>query len=291
MTTIDLATCVLIVRLALGRLVGSRLVHLRSTRYVLSFCLVLLGLTACGLKASKFSSPTPTLAAFAEYIVQPGDTLGAIAARFQVTVQELVAANADRYPTLTANPGLVRVGWQLRVPTAQRTVTATVIPSAIATPANDVQHADIDETARLIVDGVNSARVGQGLAALRTDAVLTRIGSERSVDMISRDYFSHNDPRTGQEELVMYLGQFKYAYQLAGENIAELKNEAGWVPPLLTVAVRYSAADLSNEFVRGRLNSPEHRANILNGRFRRSGVSLAFSSDGRRVVATQIFSD
>ncbi len=260
-------------------------------RYVLSFCIVLLILTGCGLAEAELRSPTPTLVAYVEYIVQPGDTLGAIAARFQVTIQDLVVANAGRYPTLATNPGLVRAGWQLRIPAAPMAAPTALTPATYLTPPNNVQHADIDETARLITVGINSARVDQGLSPLRPDVRLTQIASERSVDMINRDYFSHNDPQTGQEEIVRYLSQSKYAYQLAGENIAELENEAGWVPPLLTVAVRYTAADLANEFVRGWLNSPEHRANILNGRYRRSGVSLAFSNDGHRIVATQIFTD
>jgi uncharacterized protein YkwD len=233
----------------------------------------------------------PTQPAYAEYTIQPGDTLAGIATRFHVTVQELVAFNKDRYPTLATNPGLVRVGWQLRIPSVSGTAGPTAAPTTIGTPGNDAPHADLNETAQRIVEGVNAARAGQGLALLRYDATLTQIASQRSADMIRRGYFSHNDPQTGQEALLHEIQVLKYTYQYVGENIAELKNDAGWVPPLLTVAARYSAADLANEFVHGWLNSPEHRANIVNAHYRRTGVALAFSQDGRRIVATQIFSD
>jgi hypothetical protein len=50
------------------------------------------------------------------YTVQPGDTLSAIARHFQTTVQALVEANADRYPSLRTNPSLLQVGWILDIP-------------------------------------------------------------------------------------------------------------------------------------------------------------------------------
>lgn len=47
--------------------------------------------------------------------VQPGETLGAIATQHGTTVQELVALNVDRYPSLATDPGTIRVGWELVV--------------------------------------------------------------------------------------------------------------------------------------------------------------------------------
>jgi uncharacterized protein YkwD len=109
--------------------------------------------------------------------------------------------------------------------------------------------------------------------------------------MIVRNYFSHDDPGTGQEPLLRYLQAAKFAYRYAGENIAEIKNDAGWVPAWLTIAARYSTNDLADEFVKGWLNSPEHLANIFSANYRRTGVALAVSGDGRRIVATQAFAD
>ncbi len=261
----------------------------RGARYFVLLGLLFSALTACRLVETGL--PVPTKVAYAEYTVQPGDTLASIATRFHVTAQDLVALNSDRYPTLATNPGLVRVGWQLRIPGVSGTAGPTALPTTIGTPGTDVPHADLDNAAQRIIEGVNAARGAQRLPLLRSDTTLTRIASERSVDMIRRGYFSHYDPQTGQEALVQEIKVLNYAYHYAGENIAELKNDAGWVPPLLTVAARYSAADLANEFVQGWLNSAEHRANILNSHYRRTGVTLDFSQDGRRIVATQIFSD
>ncbi len=109
--------------------------------------------------------------------------------------------------------------------------------------------------------------------------------------MIARNYFSHYDPETSQEPFLRYLQATNFKYRFAGENIAEIKNDAGVVPPWLRVAVRYSPPELAAEFVAGWLKSPDHRANIFNTNYRRTGVALAVSADGRRIVATQTFAD
>lgn len=135
-------------------------------------------------------------------------------------------------------------------------------------------------------------RTQRGLAPLRVDLTLTRIAGDRSADMIARNYFSNYDPQTGQEPLLRrYLQAANLTYQYAGEDIAEIKNESRSVPPLLTVAARYSAADLASEFLKGWLNSPESRAIILETHYRRIGVGLAMSRDGCRIVAVPVFSD
>lgn len=50
------------------------------------------------------------------YVVQRGDSLSKIAAEHGTTVQELVRLNADRYPSLKTNPGLIEPGWVLVLP-------------------------------------------------------------------------------------------------------------------------------------------------------------------------------
>lgn len=226
------------------------------------------------------SAPTPTVE-YAIYVVQPGDTLSQIALRYGMTVEQLIALNREAYPSLARDPSSLRAGWQLRVTTATSgTSDASIVPRF-----------DVNEVAQEVIEQINTARAQRGLLLLRPDVTLTRIAKERSEDMIARVYFSHYDPATGQEPFLRYLQAAKLAYRYAGENIAEIKNDAGWVPPWLTVATRYSARALATEFVKGWLNSAEHRANIFNPHYRRTGVALAISADGRRIVATQTFAD
>jgi len=252
-----------------------------SHRFILSVAIFLLPLlTACNV-AQAFAPADTALSAsdYITYTVQSSDTVGQIAARFHVTIEQIINLNSDKYPSIARDPSSIKPGWQFRIPRA----------SVAASP--DTSQIDMTLAARQIIDSINAARAQKGLALLKSDTSLTRIASDRSKDMIGRDYFSHYDPQTGQEPFLRYLQATNYAYRYAGENIAELKNDAGWVPPWLTVAARYNPTDLASEFAQGWLNSPEHRANIMNGNYRRTGVAIAIGADGRRIVATQVFSD
>jgi uncharacterized protein YkwD len=259
----------------------------RSTSVFLLVVFACVTITGCGVLDTVWAVPgaTPTPVEYITYVVQHGETLAQIASRFHMTIEQLIALNSERYPALARDPSLLQAGWQLRVPVANITAAARATAEAAQSPF------DPSLAARKTLDGVNVARAQHGMALLRYDAVLTRIASDRSADMITRDYFSHYDPQTGQEPLLRYLQAYNFPYQYAGENIAEIKNGAGFVPPWLTVAARYSATELADEFVQDWLNSPEHRANIYNTHYRRTGVALSVTRDGRRIVATQVFSD
>lgn len=254
------------------------------------FALAILMLACDSSQAlSLISTPTPvaSIDELTTYVVKSGDTFGGIARQFNMTVEQLISLNVERYPSIARDPSTLRAGWELRVSKGSQVGTPRSSQTAEATSST----VDLVQTARLTTEAINAARAGRNLVPLREDAVLKRLASDRSVDMIARDYFSHNDPQTGQEPFLRYLQANNYAYRFAGENIAEIKNDAGWVPPILTVAARYTPSELSDEFARGWLNSKEHRANIFNEAYHRTGVALAVSRDGRRIVATQLFSD
>ncbi len=231
------------------------------------------------------SATTAALADYETYTVRPGDTLGQIAARHHSTIERLISLNSDRYPALVRDPSQLRVGWRLYVPTLDA--------SEEGTPASEGSYSrfEASECVELTVEGINAARSEAGLVLLRIDPALIRIAEDRSTDMIARNYFSHYDPESGQEALLRNLQATRTVFHYAGENIAEIKNDVSWVPSVLAVAARYSASDLAHEFVRGWLQSPEHRDNILNAHYLRTGVALGVSVDGRRVVASQIFAD
>lgn len=254
---------------------------------VLGLALTALGASSCGALNTvlPLHTATPASAAYAMYEVRSGDTLANIAVHYHATIEQLIALNRDEYPELARDPSLLRPGWDLRVPAqAGSPVAAPTAPSA-------TEPLDLNAAAQDIVDQINTSRAQEGLPLLEKNAVLTRIAKDRSNDMIARNYFNHYDPQTGQEPLLRYLQANGYEYAYAGENIAEVKNGSGLVLPWLTVAARYSALDLASEFVKDWLNSPEHRANIFSLHYRRTGVGIAVTADGERIVATQAFSD
>ena len=244
-----------------------------------------LALGACSVVQSVLPSRTSGQTnLYITYVVRSGDTASQIATRYQITIEQLIALNVEQYPMLARDPSSLKPGWRLRVPDPGANASAQM--TTVAEP-----QADLNAVSKVVIEELNNARAQRGLQLLKSDVALTRIANDRSNDMIARNYFSHDDPGTGQEPLLRYLQAAKFAYRYAGENIAEIKNDAGWVPAWLTIAARYSTNDLADEFVKGWLNSPEHRANIFNANYRRTGVALAVSGDGRRIVATQAFAD
>ncbi len=248
------------------------------------FIVLTLCLSACEIAQSLgivVPAPTPVVE-YQVHVVKAGETLSLIAARYRATVERIIALNMEEYPVLARDPSVLQVGWQLRVP--------KIAINAPGTPTVQPK-ADLFETAQLIAEQINATRAQRGMALLRLNATLTHIAGDRSRDMIGRGYFSHQDPETSQEPLLRYLQATKFQYQYAGENIAEIRNDANWVPGILTVAARYDSSELAQKFVEDWLKSPEHRENILQQRYRRTGVGLAVSEDGKRIVVTQAFAD
>jgi LysM repeat protein len=92
--------------------------------------------TPTPVEAAAGASPTPRVPPTAtpvQYVVQPGDTLLAIAQTHDVTVEELIAANE------IANPDVLQVGQTLVIPvgglpTPDPSITPSVSPSPTAPP-------------------------------------------------------------------------------------------------------------------------------------------------------------
>ncbi len=259
---------------------------------LLTACCLLLALVAC--------------TQIVEYRVQQGDTLISIAKKYGTTTTEIINLNASTYPELKKDPLALRAGWVLQIKTNTELGEAFAVLAERA--YNELQNANKTPTLpvnpnvnttdekllianALVWQGINLARTNARLRDLALDTTLTRIAIARCEDLIQRHYFSHNDPVTGRVMFEELLKANRYSYQFAGENIAEIKNEGTFVPSALTVLQRYTAQRLADQFVTGWLTSPEHRENIMNGKFRRTGIIIAASGDGTRIVAAQVFSD
>jgi len=99
---------------------------------------------------------------------------------------------------------------------------------------------------------VNQERQRQGLAPLVADAKLTQLARQKSQDMVNKNYFSHTSPTYGSPFDMMKAAGVRY--RTAGENIA--------CAPSTTRA--HDAL----------MNSPGHRANILNPAFTHVGIGI-----------------
>ena len=61
-------------------------------------------------------TPVPTKISLLEHKVKVGESLGKIAEQYNTTSKKIIAANAEKYPQLKANPNVVSVGWVLQIP-------------------------------------------------------------------------------------------------------------------------------------------------------------------------------
>lgn len=106
---------------------------------------------------------------------------------------------------------------------------------------------------RQMFELTNRERVNNGLQPLQVDYELSRVAREKSRDMAINFYFDHNSPVYGSPFDMMRA--YGITYRAAGENIAK-----GQRTP--------------EEVVQAWMNSPGHRANILNPNFTHIGVGF-----------------
>lgn len=123
---------------------------------------------------------------------------------------------------------------------------------------------------------INAERVKAGVGPLRFSSVLNTIAQARSQDMIDRHYFSHQIPGAGY--VFDILNREHVNYEMAGENIA-LNNYIKFSN--LSQAVVRTNTDL--------MNSPDHRANILEPRYAEIGLGLAFEANTGKLIVTEVF--
>ena len=199
------------------------------------------------------------------YSVQPGDTLAQIAAAHDKTVDELVGLNQQTYPSLVSDPGAIKVGWKLVVPGSSGGIQVTVkkTPSLgsgpIATPI------DRDAFEMEVVHLVNEERTKGGLVPLEADPGLMQSAHERSEDMVTRGYFSHYDPATGEPPAQQWH---------ARENISRFSTS-------------WNNEHLAQNLIEGLMSSDGHRANIMSAESHRVGVGVAFGNGN--IIITQLF--
>ncbi len=131
----------------------------------------------------------------------------------------------------------------------------------ISIPAKNQQ---AQEYEREVIRLVNEKRAEHGLGTLTYDWELGRVARFKSQDMHDKRYFSHTSPTYGTP--FQMIKNFGISYRTAGENIAK-----GQMTPRAVVDAW--------------MNSPGHRANILNSSFTHIGVG--YVSDGK--YWTQMF--
>ena len=99
---------------------------------------------------------------------------------------------------------------------------------------------------------VNEERMKRGLPAVEADPEMTKVARAHSVDMFARGYFSHYTPE--KKDPFDRMKQAGVKFLTAGENLALGR----------TLKICH----------KGLMNSPGHKANILNPSFGRLGIGI-----------------
>ena len=121
---------------------------------------------------------------------------------------------------------------------------------AASAPATQAQ-GSISNIEQQVLTLTNQERAKGGLKALATDSALMDSARAKSADMSKNNYFSHTSPTLGSPFDQMKARGIQY--KAAAENIAMGQQTAA-------------------EVVKGWMESPGHRANIMNGTYTHIGI-------------------
>ena len=128
--------------------------------------------------------------------------------------------------------------------------------------------ASLPRPAARLLQALNAARRARGLPALHVDWTLMQAARSHSTDMLAHDYFAHGD-------FAGRLSAFHVHASRMGENLAWGSGSYG------------TAAAVVQEW----LDSPEHRAVLLDPHFGRIGVGVARGSFQGVAGATVVTAD
>ncbi len=128
---------------------------------------------------------------------------------------------------------------------------------------------DPESVARELLELVNRTRRDAGLAPLQADGAVQAVAAAHSHDMVEHDFIGHTSPTTGSA-----LDRVRAAHLPSGlvlENIGR----------------GYSAEEIH----RGLMESPGHRANLVNADVTHVGIGVVAQPEGARsaFIVTQVF--
>jgi len=121
-----------------------------------------------------------------------------------------------------------------------------------------------------LIELTNQERIAQGLEPLIVNAKLVDAATRKATDMINQGYFSHTSPK-GLSPWYWFT-KAGYKYSAAGENLARGFSESEYVHQAW-------------------MNSPTHKANILNSNYKDIGIAIIKGTvNGKETtVAVQLF--
>ncbi len=134
------------------------------------------------------------------------------------------------------------------------------------------------EVEELIIVLVNDERQQSDLCTLSEDPLLTSLAREHSISMVENNFFGH-ERYPGERP----LGYNQSPGTIRGENLAKMPTRQYIPGPYL------SLQEVCEWAVSAWMDSPGHKANILEPRYTETGVGVSFSDGWDYLYITQIF--
>lgn len=149
-------------------------------------------------------------------------------------------------------------------------MTVKIVSVALIAVAPVAEVSALAITTETVISQTNASRAENQIPALAANQLLTRAAQNKANDMLARQYFAHNTPDGATPWT--FIKDVGYSYVTAGENLAIDFSEAESVQAAW-------------------MNSPGHRANILNKSFQEIGIGIAKGTfDGHdTIIVVQMF--
>ena len=161
----------------------------------------------------------------------------------------------------------------LMAPIGAAPQSAFAFDAGMALPG-DPALANLVATEQALIDLANADREANGLATLQFDADTLNIARQRAEGQLGTPALSHYD-EGGQLVFAQLLSQANLPYGLAGENLARASVFDG---------------DIAARVEQALMQSPTHRKNILEPRFKRVAIGVATDSNGE-ISFTEVYRD
>jgi uncharacterized protein YkwD len=123
-----------------------------------------------------------------------------------------------------------------------------------------------------LLDETNAQRTSNTLSSLHLNSALNQAAQAKAADMAANNYWAHTSP-TGKTPWT-FIAASGYSYSTAGENLAY-------------------GFTTSSETISGWMNSPGHRANILNGSYADVGFGILdvedYQNNGNQTIVVAMY--
>lgn len=194
------------------------------------------------------------------------------------TAAELAALSSKDLP---AAPGVAERFAQQQQAPADLALRSKVDPVGLEEAANEL----------VMLEQINQVRQKHELGTVSGDSSLDKIARQHSEEMEALNYFDHKSPVEKNKTLGLRYKNQGVAFRKASENIAKFPYKLGGNVTLKDTGrlTAQNPRQLATDMMEGYMNSPGHRANILDPQVGKVGVATVIGK--RFALNTQNFRD